>query len=99
MLYEVCGNGIDDDGDGLLDGFDTGDCPPPVATNDAYTIDEDTQLSVLAPGVLANDVGTGTTPTAVLVTGPNHAAAFVLNADGSFSYTPEPGFSGSDSFV
>ena len=36
---------------------------------------------------------------AVLVTKPRYASSFVLNADGSFSYTPKPGYfsSGSDS--
>ncbi len=35
---------------------------------------------------------------AVLVTKPHYASSFVLNADGSFSYTPKPGYisSGSD---
>ena len=35
---------------------------------------------------------------AVLVTRPHHASSFVLNADGSFTYTPKPGYisNGSD---
>ena len=42
--------------------------------------------------------------TAVLVTAPGQhdvagAGAFVLNADGSFSYTPNAGFSGTDTFT
>jgi hypothetical protein len=35
----------------------------------------------------------------VLVAGPAHASAFALNADGSFSYTPNTGFAGFDSFT
>jgi len=31
--------------------------------------------------------------------GPAHAASFVLNADGTFSYTPEAGYVGTDSFT
>ena len=55
-----------------------------------------------APGVLANDndaEGATQTVTAVLVSGPSNASAFALNANGSFSYTPNPGFTGSDSFT
>ena len=37
--------------------------------------------------------------TAILVSGPANAAAFTLNADGSFSYTPTANFAGLDSFV
>ncbi len=52
-------------------------------------------------GVLANDNGTREGSgelQAVLVTPPAHAAAFALNGDGTFSYTPQPGFSGTDIF-
>ncbi|MDF1500532.1 MAG: cadherin-like domain-containing protein [Anaerolineales bacterium] len=52
-----------------------------------------------APGVLANDADPdGDEITAVLDQGPSHGE-LVLNADGSFQYTPEPGFTGSDSFT
>ncbi|MDP9264709.1 MAG: Ig-like domain-containing protein [Chloroflexota bacterium] len=72
----------------------------PVAVNDAYTTDEDTLLTVAAPGVLANDSDIDSaTITAVLVSGPLHAASFTLNADGSFSYTPAPDYNGADSFT
>jgi len=74
----------------------------PVATNDAYNTDEDTTLSIFAPGVLGNDTDVDTPAaslTAILVTGPSHAASFTLNADGSFSYTPEANFNGADSFT
>ena len=72
----------------------------PVANNDNYSMNQDETLTVLpASGVLANDtdIDSGML-TAVLVTGPSHAAGFGLNADGSFSYTPEPGFTGIDTF-
>jgi hypothetical protein len=52
-------------------------------------------------GLLANDNGikdgSGELQT-VLVTPPAHAAAFALNGDGTFSYKPQPGFSGTDMF-
>src|SRR5205085_1304094 len=71
----------------------------PVASNDSYSTDEDTNLSPSAAiGVLANDSDADGDPlTAVLVSGPSHAASFALNADGSFSYTPAGNYNGSDS--
>ncbi len=74
----------------------------PVATNDVYNTDEDTSLDVLARGVLANDNDIDTPQadlTAILVTGPSHAASFTLNPDGSFSYAPATNFNGADSFT
>lgn len=72
---------------------------PPAAVNDAYSTAEDTQLSVVAPGVLGNDSDVdGDTLTAVLVSGPSNGS-LTLNADGSFSYTPAANFNGSDSFT
>ena len=71
-----------------------------VANNDNYSMSQDTTLTVLpAAGVLANDTDIDdATFTAVLVNGPSNASAFALNSDGSFSYTPLPGFTGVDTF-
>jgi VCBS repeat-containing protein len=72
---------------------------PPEALDDAYSTDEDTPLIVAAPGVLTNDSDVdGNNLSASGVTGPSDGT-LVLNADGSFTYTPDPGFFGSDSFV
>lgn len=50
-------------------------------------------------GVLTNDSDADGDPlTAVLSGGPTHAAAFSLNPDGSFTYTPEVDFEGFDTF-
>jgi VCBS repeat-containing protein len=50
--------------------------------------------------VLANDVSPSGQPlTAVLVSGPANAAAFTLNANGTFSYTPAANFAGTDTFT
>lgn len=69
--------------------------------DDTYSTDEDTTLSVAAPGVLGNDSDPdGDALTAVLVSGPSSAASFTLNADGSFEYTPAANFSDEkDSFT
>ena len=65
---------------------------------DAYGIDEDTVLTVAAPGVLGNDTDVdGDALTAALVSGPANGL-LTLNTDGSFSFTPNADFNGSDSF-
>ena len=73
----------------------------PTAAAESYSINEDTTLAPnAAAGVLANDSDVnGGALTAVLDSGPLHAASFTLNADGSFSYTPAANYNGSDSFT
>ena len=72
----------------------------PVAVADSYSVDEDATLSVPAAGVLANDtdVDPGTTLTAQLVSTTTHGS-LTLNPDGSFFYTPQANFTGSDAFT
>jgi VCBS repeat-containing protein len=71
----------------------------PIAVNDAYTLTADTTLAVEASGVLANDIDEqGNALLASLFAGPQHGTV-VLNPDGSFTYTPEAGFVGTDSFL
>ena len=71
---------------------------PPVATPDSYTTDEDVLLSITAPGVLGNDVDQDGDPLiALLVSNPIHGS-LDLATDGSFTYTPDGDFNGSDSF-
>ena len=72
----------------------------PVANNDTYTTDEDTVLNIDAPGVLWNDNDIDGDPllSAVRDTTPTYGS-LTLNADGSFSYTPNPDFNGIDNFT
>jgi VCBS repeat-containing protein len=71
----------------------------PLAVDDNFSTDEDTQLTVAAPGVLDNDVDPdGDTPTAALASDVSHGT-LILNSDGSFDYTPDPNFNGLDSFT
>ena len=71
----------------------------PAAAADAYGVTEDTPLTVEAPGVLANDTDPdGNALTAVLAGGVANGT-LSLQADGSFTYTPNAGFSGTDSFT
>ncbi|MCB8982495.1 MAG: tandem-95 repeat protein [Ardenticatenaceae bacterium] len=70
----------------------------PTAVADAYEVDENSVLSVAAPGVLANDTDVeGDGLTAVLDQPPAHGSLH-LHADGSFTYTPDPNYVGPDSF-
>lgn len=69
---------------------------PPTLTDESYVATVDETLTVdAAHGVLGNDPELST---AILVEGPSHGAV-VLDADGSFNYTPAPGFSGTDTFT
>ena len=71
----------------------------PVAVNDSYSTDEDTPLNVSITGVLGNDTDVENDPlTAMLVASPAHGT-LTFNTDGSFSYTPNLNFNGSDSFT
>jgi hypothetical protein len=71
----------------------------PVAVNDSYSTDFGAELTIPAPGVLGNDTDTDSNPlTAVMVSDPANGAA-MLNADGSLTYTPNAGYSDSDSFT
>ncbi len=71
----------------------------PVANADAYATNEDTPLVIAAAGVLANDTDVDADPlSAVLGTGPANGV-LSLNADGSFTYTPNANFNGVDTFT
>ncbi len=71
----------------------------PVAKNDSESTSEDAAKSVPAPGVLGNDsIALLTAPTVLLVGSPTRAMSFALNADGSFHYTAQNDFNGTDSF-
>ncbi|HZV55613.1 MAG TPA: cadherin-like domain-containing protein [Rhodocyclaceae bacterium] len=71
----------------------------PTANADAYALSQNTTLSVVAgSGLLANDSDPeNNSLTAALVTGPAHGS-LTLNANGSLTYTPTVGYTGSDAF-
>lgn len=71
----------------------------PVATADTYTTAEDQELSDEAPGLLANDSDEDN-DTLTVVAVPDSATHGTLtwSSDGSFTYTPEADYHGSDSF-
>ncbi len=71
----------------------------PLVAEEKYAVNEDTTLSIAAPGVLANDTGVfSTNLTAVLVSGPTNGV-LNLNSNGGFTYQPSTNFNGDDSFT
>lgn len=70
----------------------------PAADPDAYTLSEDTELTVAAPGVLANDASDALGMQAVVVSPPAHGT-LVLMASGGFTYRPDSNFAGIDQFT
>ena len=72
----------------------------PVAVSDSYDIEVDGTLTVAADeGVLDNDTDDDDdTLTAVVVTQPVHGT-LTLNSDGSFTYEPDAGYNGTDTFT
>ncbi len=83
----------------------------PVAVDDAYVLTQGSSLEVNMEcdppgqdppvfGVLCNDFDPveGDSLTAVLVDGPENGSV-ILNEDGSFTYTPDTGIYGGDSFT
>jgi hypothetical protein len=72
--------------------------PPVAGADDAGASLLGTTVTQAPPGVLSNDSDAdGDGLTAVLDQGVSHGS-LTLNADGSFSYTPDPGYTGPDSF-
>jgi len=72
---------------------------PPVANPDSYSTNEDTTLTIAAPGVLANDVDVdGDTLTAVKMSDPSHGTV-TLTSNGGFTYIPISNYHGTDTFT
>ena len=72
----------------------------PVADPDSYSTNEDTPLTVAAAlGVLEGDTDVdGDALSALVASNPSNGTLH-LSADGSFTYTPNADFNGSDSFT
>ena len=69
-----------------------------VAANDSYLADKDTTYAEVSNGVLANDRSRDGALSANLITDVAHGD-LVLSGDGTFTYTPDTGYIGPDSFV
>ena len=72
----------------------------PVATNDSYNTNEDIPITIdVANGVLANDSDPDGDPLTATLVGEPTNGTLTFESDGSFNYTPNPDFSGTDSFT
>lgn len=84
--------------------------PPPTAANDSYSTQQNTPLTIAAPGALANDTTNGATLSSYgassgteqqalgAATPTTGGGSVMMNANGSFTYTPTASFTGSDTF-
>lgn len=71
----------------------------PIAEDDFYSINEDEPLLVdAASGVLTNDDNITGNQVSVTVLSGTQSGDLNLNGDGSFSYTPDENFNGTDAF-
>ena len=72
---------------------------PPVAADDSFAIQSNQRLVVPAPGILGNDSDPEGQPLAAVLVNPPLNGTLQFGGDGSFVYTPNPGFGGLDSFT
>jgi hypothetical protein len=73
-----------------------------IAVDDSYSTPLNTNLSVAAPGPLANDTYPSTPPGAIelsVSTAPDHGHVTTINDDGHFVYNPDNSFCGIDTFT
>jgi hypothetical protein len=68
-----------------------------VGVNDSLSTRHDRLAVVAAPGVLGNDLNLLGGATAILTSNVSHGD-LVLNANGGYTYMPDPGYVGTDSF-
>ncbi len=72
----------------------------PVANDDAYSVDEDSHLSVsVAEGLLINDEDPDNTDISVALQDSVTNGTLDLYSDGSFQYSPTSNFNGTDQFT
>ncbi|MBB5515896.1 VCBS repeat-containing protein [Rubricella aquisinus] len=96
--YEVSdGNGGTDIATLTISITGSEDNRPPVAEDASATLNEDTTLSGSLP-TTDPDLGSGDVLTHGVLTGPANGS-LSLNADGSYTYTPNADFNGTDSFT
>jgi len=95
-------DGLDSDPVSVVIRVGVGSNSAPVPSADEYDTTEDVKLAVSAPGVLGNDVDLDGDSIRVIVrprdAKPAHGT-LALKPDGSFEYTPGPGYSGDDTFT
>lgn len=97
VIYDRRGNGL------LASLAVTAGVGAPVILADSYAVAEDTSLVTIAgdlifPGVLDNDTGPGVLSASLVSVPSSGSLSPSLAGDGSFTYTPNVNFNGSDSF-
>jgi RHS repeat-associated protein len=77
----------------------TGPPGPPIVGNNLYQVQQGRELAIAAPGVLENDISPNPRlALTVLLQRDAAKGSLVLQPDGSFVYTPLPGYTGIDQF-
>ncbi len=71
----------------------------PTAANDSYATLPDTRLDVPVPGVLSNDDDLDEDALTALLVSDVSNGTLTLNSSGAFSYIPNTGFIGTDTFT
>ena len=71
----------------------------PTTVNDAYATSLNVPLTVPTPGVLANDTSNGGGPLTAELVSTVSSGSLILAANGSVTYAPAPGFTGTTSFT
>lgn len=98
FTYEICD--VDGDCDPATVSITINTADDPVAAdNESYTTPEDTLLTVnAASGVLPGDSYPDGLGSLTVTTNVSHGTLTLNTADGTFTYLPEPDYSGTDSF-
>lgn len=78
---------------------DTLTAQAPFAIEESYSTPRDTSLTISAEGVLANDFDLNLDPLEANIISTTSSGTLNLLSDGSFTYIPEEGFAGVDSFT
>ena len=71
----------------------------PVVTGDTYALEAGGVFECLAPGLLENDSDSDGDALFLVSSGSPAHGALLVNPDGSFTYTSDPGYFGPDSFT
>jgi hypothetical protein len=92
------------DGQGLTDTatvtIDVRNPNNPVANDDSYTTPRNTNLTIAAPGLLANDTTTiGTLSTLAQTVPTVMGGSVTIGSAGGFTYTPPTNYTGPDTFI
>lgn len=70
----------------------------PIANGDSYSVNQNDELKIIAPGVLSNDSDEDHDSLSVSIDSDSTNGNLTLAQDGSFVYKPNLDFSGTDSF-